>query len=122
MEVRVLRPVPVSDLTTTTATALIDTGATVSGIGPRIIDALGLKSHGKKRLKSATEERFVDYFFFRLGLNATEKQTTLPYVFDELEGFSWNRDGDFEIIVGMDVLGRCDLELRRNGRGWLHYG
>jgi len=55
-------------MTSFAATALLDTGATASGIGPTVIAALDLRSHMKKRLRSATEEVFADYYLFRIGL------------------------------------------------------
>ena len=110
------------------ARALVDTGATVSGIGPRGIAELGLTSHSKKPLKSATDEAFVDYYLFRIGFEISGHETAsadavrLPYVFDELDGFSWGRPGDFEVILGMDVLRMCDLSLMRDGRCSLAFG
>ena len=128
LPVAVLRPGHAIDLETYTATALLDTGATVSGIGPRVIAGLGLKSYGKNRLGSATEERFVDYYLFRLGLFSDDQvgseqlaPSDLPYIFDELDGFSWSRTADFDVILGMDVLARCDVSLDRNGRCTLRF-
>lgn len=112
-----------------TATALLDTGATVSGVGPRIIRQLTLLSSGKNRLGSATDEAFVDYYLFRLGLFSTEQLQLdqlgpgdLPFLFDEIDGFSWSRQTDFDVILGMDVLSRCDLHLDRSGRCVLQFG
>ena len=112
-----------------TATALLDTGATVSGIGPRVIAGLGLKSYAKNRLGSATEERFVDCYLFRLGLFSTEQVALeqlgpgdLPFIFGDLDGFSWSRIADFDVILGMDVLSRCDLDISRAGRCTLTFG
>lgn len=117
------------DLTTFTATALLDTGATVSGIGPRVIAALDLESYGKNRLRSATEEVFVDYYLFRVGLFTTEQmndvpsgEASLPFVIDEVDGFSWNRHGDFDVILGMDIIGKCDVMLGRDGACTIVFG
>jgi predicted aspartyl protease len=122
LPVAILRPGAPNDLEYFTATALLDTGATVSGIGPRVIEGLNLQSYGKSRLKSATEEAFVAYYLFRLGLFTTEQvemigmQTSdLPFLFDELNGFSWGRASDFDVILGMDVLSQCDIAIKRNG-------
>ena len=94
-----------------TATALLDTGATVSGIGPRVINQLALLTSGKNRLGSATDEAFVDYYLFRLGLFSTDQLLLdqlgpgdLPFLFDEIDGFSWSRATDFDVILGMDVV------------------
>jgi hypothetical protein len=118
-----------ADMTAFAATALLDTGATASGIGPSVIAALRLRSHMKKRLLSATEEVFADYYLFRVGFytseqlaNVTEAVQAWPFLFDEVEGFSWSRPGDFDVIVGMDILSGCDVALSRNGRCRLEFG
>ena len=117
-----LRPGDHSDLRSISATALLDTGATVSGLGPRIIAALELESYGKNRLGSATDEVFVDYYLFRLDLFSDDQVRAdqlgpgdLPFIFEEIDGFSWKRQTDFDVILGMDVLAQCDLAASRSG-------
>jgi hypothetical protein len=129
MSVAVLRPGDLSDLDFTLFSALVDTGATVSGVGPNVIEALSLKSYGKNRLASATEEVFADYYLFRLGFFSSEQiegrqpdPADLPFLFDEIDGFSWSRRTDFDVIIGMDVLSRCDVHLNRYGRCTLQFG
>ena len=105
--------------------ALIDTGATVSGIGPRIINELGLHSYGKKPLGSATEERMVEYYLFRLGFpphSGPNEQPEWPHIFERTDGFSWARPTEFDVILGMDVLLECDLRVNRHGKCQLRYG
>lgn len=65
-------------MTSFAATALLDTGATVSGIGPSVIETLNLRSHMKKRLLSATEEVFASYYLFRVGFYTSDQCTALP--------------------------------------------
>lgn len=129
LPVAILKPSTPSDLTTFIATALLDTGATVSGIGPRVIAALGLESYGKNRLRSATDEAFVDYYLFRIGLFTTQQMTdapggdaSLPFIVDEVDGFSWGRHADFDVILGMDILGKCDVTLSRNSMCSIIFG
>lgn len=114
-------------MTSMTARALLDTGATVSGIGPRVVAELGLASHSKKRLKSATDEVFVDYYLFRIGfdLPGSELETDawrLPFIFNELDGFSWGREADFDVILGMDVISQTDLIISRDGMVSMRFG
>jgi hypothetical protein len=122
----VLRGGDPADMTSIPARALLDTGATVSGIGPRIVQALDLSSHSKKRLKSATEEAFVDYYLFRIGFHVGNADLgdalQLPFVFDASDGFSWARSADFDVILGMDVLKQCDFTRDRTGRCTLRFG
>lgn len=127
--VRVLAASNAADMTSFAATALLDTGATASGIGPSVIDALTMRSHMKKRLLSATEEVFADYFLFRVGFHTTDQLSRIqdslsewPYVFEEVEGFSWRRATDFDMIIGMDILSQCDLSFRRDGTCRLQFG
>ncbi len=128
IDLLVLKAAYPSDMASAPARALLDTGATVSGIGPRIIDELGLESYGKKRLKSATDEAFVDYYLFRLGFDVRSGRAEeeaiphLPFVFEELDGFSWGRSADFDVILGMDVIGACDLTMTRDGCCSLAFG
>lgn len=124
-----LRPGGFSDLTIFTATALLDTGATVSGIGPQLIQRMQLRSYGKGRLGSVRDEAFADYFIFRLGLYSDEQiaspqsgPSDLPFLFDEIDGFSWMRPEKFEVLLGMDVLSRCDVTLNRHGHCRIGFG
>jgi Aspartyl protease len=110
-----------TDLTFTKAQALLDTGSTVSGLGPRVIDKLGLDSYGKRLLGSATELRMVNYYFFRIGLFGIESGD-LPYIFAELDGFGWPEHKGFDVILGMDVLSQCEFSMRRNGQWQLTFG
>lgn len=130
VDVVVLNAGDPNDLTSFPAVALLDTGATVSGIGPRMISGLGLESYGKNRLKSATDELFVSYYLFRLGLHGSDGEAAgagadaprLPYIFDDLDGFSWSRHAEFDVILGMDVLRQCDLSMDRSGHCSLRFG
>lgn len=127
--VAILRPGSSSDITPYSATALLDTGATVSGIGPNVVQRLGLRTHGKKLLRSATEERFVAYYFFRVGFYTSEEiaepgrsDLALPYIFEDADGFSWTGTADFDVIIGMDILSQCEVRLDRSGRCRLLFG
>jgi hypothetical protein len=45
-----------------------------------------------------------------------------PYVFERCDGFSWQRNMAFDVIIGMDVLLQCDLHLSPSGRCTLRFG
>lgn len=114
-----------TDLTYVQATALLDTGATSSGIGPQIVNGLGLRSYEKRPLSVATEIRMVEYFFFRIGLFDQQSAVVslpLPYIFPELDGFGWMEPRKFDVILGMDVLSQCDLRIKRNGEWEICFG
>lgn len=60
LPVLILRPFPVTDLSGHEATALLDTGSSVSGVSCAIAQSLGLVGLGKRPLKSAQGEGQVE--------------------------------------------------------------
>lgn len=72
----------------------------------------------------ATEQRLVDFFVFRLGLFADgdDDASRWPHVFAETEGFQIRQSHNFDVLLGMDVIGQCDLEINRNGTWRLGFG
>ena len=115
-----------SDLTHIAATALLDTGATSSAIAPRFIKELSLTSTGKRPVMVATEQRLVDFFIFRLGLFSDGEVSggcgSWPHVFAETQGFEIKQSHNFDVLLGMDVIGQCDLEIVRSGNWRLGFG
>ncbi len=105
-----------------TARALIDTGATKSGIAPRIITELGLDPLENRPLMVATELRLVKFYLFRIGLYSNQSDRQLPFVFDESDGFQIGAAHDFEVLLGMDILRQCDFSLTRAGHWHLSCG
>lgn len=114
------------DLTHFMATALLDTGASSSGLAPNIINSLGLRSIGKNNLVVATELRPVDYYIFRIGLFEVKpddsQSNKLPFIFAETTGFKINSQHNFDMILGMDVLSQCDFQMYRTGNWKLSFG
>jgi hypothetical protein len=129
---RVVLPVAVlgadnpSDLTHIAGTALLDTGATSSAIAPKFVRKLGLISTGKRSIMVATEQRLVDFFVFRLGFFCDSvglaECASWPHVFAETEGFQIKQSHNFDVLLGMDVVGQCDLEISRAGNWRLGFG
>ena len=97
-----------ADLTHERGTALLDTGATSSAITARFIDRLGLLSIGKRRVMVATEQRFIDFYVFRLGLFSVEQTadggTAWPHVFAETEGFEIKQSDNFDVLLGLRLI------------------
>lgn len=104
--------------------ALVDTGSTISGVPGKLIDALGLKRLGKRPLGSAQGEGQAERLPFRLGLftNAQANQPTFPFVFEPIVGFELANSFTFEALIGMDILGQCDLTMARSGHCSLRFG
>ena len=129
LPIAVLRPNAPTDLSWATITALVDTGATSSGISSSVVRELGLVSHTKKLLKSAHSEDHVSYYIFRIGLfpdadfgDAEEPFPSLPFTFPESEGFSCSAGDAYQAILGMDILKQCDFSIDRQGRCILTFG
>ena len=123
LPVAVLRSDIPTDLTFVRGTALLDTGATTSAIAPNIIQELGLQPFEKRHLLVATEDRMVDYYFFRIGFFVgSRKMPALPYVLTEAEGFGMRAAASFDVILGMDALRQCDFQMDRTGHWRLEFG
>lgn len=112
VDVVILRPDPPSDLTSLSVRALLDTGATTSGVSRSVAERLGLPSVGKRPVGTAGGLILVDRYLFRIGFATAGG---LPFIFDEIAGFELVEMTNFEAVLGMDVLGRCDFEMRRDG-------
>lgn len=119
-EIAILGAENPTDLSHVMGRALIDTGATSSGIGPSIVNALGLQSYGKRPLGSATEERMMPFYVFRLGFleyrtsGGFSETHPLPYIVGECDGFGWPMARNFDVILGMDILSRCRTVISHN--------
>lgn len=114
LPVLVLRPAPVADLTGFEGTALIDTGATASGITPRVARALSLAPRGKRPLGSARGEEQAERYLFRIGLlppPAPEGVPRFPFVFDDVIGFELGEAFALDLLIGMDILSQCTFRI-----------
>ena len=121
----ILAPFPVVDLGGIEAKALIDTGSSVSGISISIAEQLNLARLGKRPLKSAQGEGQIERYAFRIGIHPTEEGTGeigFPYVFEEVIGIELTNAFEFNALIGMDILGQCDLSIMRTGRCLLRFG
>lgn len=124
LPVLILAPYPVTDLTGVEATALIDTGSSVSGVSVRIAQWLGLAGLGKRPLKSAQGEGHVERYAFRVALqpDPSEADNGFPFVFEEVIGIELTNAFEFNALIGMDILGQCDFAAHRSGACSLAFG
>lgn len=103
--------------------ALIDTGATSSGLRSDIADRLDLPVKGNKRVHTANGILMSDEFLFRVGLIIGDyldpdfsPDRTLPYVIDTpILGFGLQGGFSYPLLLGMDVISAGDLTVRRSG-------
>ena len=123
LPVLILRPSPTTDLTSCEANALLDTGATTSGISTTIARRLGLPTLGKRPLMSAQGLGFAQRFMFRIAIpNPAGESGPMPFVFEEVMGFELVDGTSFEAILGMDILRQCDFAIGRDGTCSLRFG
>jgi hypothetical protein len=124
LPVLILPPFPITDLTGTSATALLDTGSSVSGVSLAITEELGLARLGKRPLTSAQGQGQVERYAFRLGLEAgvAEAVPAFPFVFSEVVGIELTNAFEFNALIGMDILRQCDFAMDRSGRCRLAFG
>jgi hypothetical protein len=60
-----------------------------------------------------------------MGLNANGldgDRRVLPYLFEEVIGFELTNNFRFGALLGLDVVGQCDLSLWRSGKYRLSLG
>ena len=117
--IQILRPAPAIDLTPFEATALLDTGATSSGVSRTVADTLGLPSIGKEPINTAGGTVLANRYLFRIAFARTGE---FPFVFDDITGFELVYHRAFQAVIGMDVLGRCDFTMARDGLCRLRLG
>jgi len=101
-----------------TCRGVLDTGANTTAISHRLVRTLGLRPMGRKSVVSAAGTNMHNLHTFRLGfiLNGNGDSPSFPYFLDEtIEGMSWTDHPIFDVLIGMDVIGLCDLEVRRTG-------
>jgi len=105
-------PPAAHDFRSVAAKALVDTGATTSAITASIAEELELPVIGKRPVASAHGEQQADRYLFRVGLpleRAGRPESPFPYILDDVEGFEIRSGFQFNALLGMDVLSRCEL-------------
>jgi len=126
LPILILKPEPVTDFDGFRATALLDTGATTSGITPRVVDALRLVGYGKRPIGSAQGDGQAERYLFRIGLYPTsaidDGRPGFPFTFEAIMGFGLTESFRLDALLGMDILSQCDFRMDRSGRAILSFG
>ncbi|HET7708568.1 MAG TPA: retropepsin-like aspartic protease [Sphingomicrobium sp.] len=100
--------------------ALVDTGATGTGLRPDVAKALDVPGRGKRRVMTANGDILVPEYRIRLGFFCGEFQNDpephgSPYVLDfGLLVHALRENFSYQMLIGMDVLSRCDLILLKD--------
>jgi hypothetical protein len=125
LPVLILPPVPAVAVEGEAVTALIDTGSTVSGVGPGTATSLGLARRGQQPIGSDQDPFEAGSYEFRIGLvpdYSPPNQPRRPFVFDPVVGIELPDHFEFDALLGMDVLGQCDFAMNRRGACRLVFG
>lgn len=125
LPVIILPATPIANLDGAAGAALIDTGATISGVARRIAAALGLPRRGKRPIASTHGLRNLEHYQFRVGLTpdyAPPDTPRFPFIFDQVVGIELSDSFEFDALLGMDVLGQCDFAMNRRGACRLAFG
>lgn len=101
--------------------ALIDTGATGTGLRPDIAATLNVPGRGKRRVVTANGDMLVPEYRVRIGFYCGEfegepsSDGSSPYVLEfGLLVHALRDHFAYPMLIGMDVLSSCDLNLRRD--------
>lgn len=102
--------------------ALVDTGATGTGLRPDVAERLGIPGRGRRRVLTANGDILVAEYRVRLGFYpgifdgpAEAPAATMPHVLElGLLVHALRDQFTYPLLIGMDVLSHCDLELRRD--------
>lgn len=94
---------------------LIDTGAGRTCITRSTARAIGLRPRGKMKLGSVFSIEHHNTFRFVLGAIYDDNGDRGYWWFDEVVGLDFRDNDDFQVLIGMDILSRGDLLLRRDG-------
>jgi len=106
------------------ANGLLDTGATTSALRRDLLSKLNLEKRERKPVQTANGTILADRFLVRLALFPGDYDGeavglgagTAPYMFErEFLVHSLHATFPHEMLIGMDLLGMCDLTIGRRG-------
>lgn len=102
--------------------ALIDTGAQRTCIGKSVVTHARLLRRGKRQVQNVSAEAFHNSYIVQLGiwcvqinLAGEDIGQSLYRFADEVEVIDIADRDRFVVILGMDILERCDFHLEHTG-------
>lgn len=108
------------------AQALVDTGASISGVSRNIAERLSLPRRGKQIITTPSGEHVARLYAAAIGLFQSDAgeydPSVLPHLLpDAFMMIECSPGARFDVLIGMDVLGRCELLIKPDGTGRLHF-
>jgi hypothetical protein len=100
---------------------LLDTGATVTCVTRAVAARVGLKPRGKQRLGNVSSIEIHTAYSFILGVwyeideGESQNRTRGYYGFEPIYGCDFKDNDDFDVLIGMDLIGQGDFSTTRNG-------
>ena len=101
---------------------LIDTGATGTGLRSDVAERLSLRGRGRRRILTANGDILVPEYRLRIGFfpggydgPAEAPSTAYPVVLDfGILAHALRPIFPYALLIGMDVIHRCDLSILRD--------
>jgi hypothetical protein len=100
---------------------LLDTGAQITCVTRSAATRAGLRPRGKIRLGNVSSIEIHTAYVFVLGIwyavdeGESQNQTRGYYGFDPIMGCDFNDNEDFDVLIGMDLIGQGDFSITRSG-------
>lgn len=76
---------------------------------------MGLRPRGKARVGGVAGIGFQNRLRFVLGAIYDDDHERGYFWFDEVAGVEFSDNGDFDVLIGMDVISQGDLHVMRDG-------
>lgn len=100
---------------------LIDTGAQITCVTRSAAARANLQPRGKKRLGNVSSIEMHTAYVFVLGVwyeideGQSQNQTRGYYGFDPIMGCDFKDNADFDVLIGMDLIGQGNFSTTRDG-------
>jgi hypothetical protein len=98
---------------------LIDTGSQTTCITRAVADAIGLKPIGKVPIRGVAGVSYHNYYVFKVGFpfgsGGDGDVTNLHVSATAIEGIEMTVGGDFDVLLGMDIVGLGSLKIDGDG-------
>jgi len=100
--------------------ALVDTGSQTTCISRAVAESLGIKPIGKVPIRGVAGGSYHNYYLFKVGfpfgnLEGDGTVTSLHISSVAVEGVEMTVGGNFDVLLGMDIIGLGSLKVDGDG-------